>query len=157
MRANSASENRALVRRGPRVSTSGRVEPFGVVAATPEDAANCRAQNCVAPLAGTFESALLGRESYITITLNNKKVSNLRQLSSVRMNRIVSIASARNRDAICHCGHHGRLSARAKGCVLMPALTFRGIAGSLRGARSRATGRAGQMRGLSHCFVASAK
>jgi hypothetical protein len=63
---------------------------------------------------------------------NNEKVTDLSQVSQVRMNRTPSVAPARRRDAMRRRSHDGLRGARAKDRMLMPALALVKIARSLR-------------------------
>jgi hypothetical protein len=101
----------------PRVSTPDRAETLPLAAAT---------------LASSERSsARRNTQLYIVETLNNKKLSNIRQFPSVRMNRTLSVAPGRRREAMRLRSHDGRPRARAKGRILMPALAIHGFAASL--------------------------
>jgi diguanylate cyclase len=65
--------------------------------------------------ASALEGARRNRELHIIETLNNKKVTNVRQFRSVRMNRTLSVAPGRHRDAMRRRSHGGRPSANSEG------------------------------------------
>jgi len=88
-------------------------------------------------VATTPDAAAIGRRRrsrklHIIEMANNEKVIDWCHFPAVRMNRTLSVAPARDCQAMRHRSHDGRRGATAKDRVLMPALAFRKIAGSLR-------------------------